>query len=390
MYYGVFSSLNTAYIDSVNIYKNTYPLHYGGKTAGLVELFSDNSQPERITGNVVLDLMTISSDIRIPLSTNSYFSVAGRSTIRKVNNDQFNTFNSPVQNDPLVQSFSERVNDRKNDPNFTFYDVNAKYQYRNNKNDIFAINFYRSGDDVNNTFRTAIMDANQNELKLIGIDNEDWSNTAASMQYSKNLSSKIRLNSTAYFTQYANEELNDIKLDKKMKKGGPPLPNIPEMLDLNSDQKNELMDIGVDSYLDFRTGKNLIKVGLMATYHDIHYQFSDNRMSKLVGNDEFYELAGYAGYDFRLGDRLEISTGLRSTYFTNLEATKFSPRILMHYQLSDRILFKSSYNIENQVIRLFNFEYRGEPMELWVSAGGNEIPVLRSHIRYSSSQLSVH
>ena len=47
-YYGIFSSVNTAYIDSVNIFKNSYPIEYGGKTAGLVELFSNSKQPEKI------------------------------------------------------------------------------------------------------------------------------------------------------------------------------------------------------------------------------------------------------------------------------------------------------------------------------------------------------
>ncbi|MEM9548481.1 MAG: carboxypeptidase-like regulatory domain-containing protein [Bacteroidota bacterium] len=378
-YYGIFSSLNAEYIDSVNIYKNTYPLHYGGKTAGLVELFSENSQPEKVEGNVAIDLMTATAEMRIPLSVHSNLSFAGRSTIREVNNQQFNTATNPFQTDALVQNFSQMVNDQKNDPDFTFYDFNAKYQYRNQKDDVFSLNFYRSADDVNNNFRTAIRDVNDNELKLIGTDTESWSNTAASMLFSKNISTGSRWNSTVFFTQYSNEEVNDLKLDKKRKKGGPMPQGLPDMADLSSDQTNELMDFGIDSHLDFRLGPGMAKIGMMTTYHDIEYEFSDNRKSKLAGSDEFYEIAGYAGYDFRLGRSIDVSTGLRSTYFTNLRATKFSPRILVNYLASDQIAFKSSFNIENQVIRQFDFEYRGEPMALWVSSGGNDIPVLRSH-----------
>ena len=49
-----------------------------------------------------------------------------------------------------------------------------------------------------------------------------------------------------------------------------------------------------------------------------------------------------------------------------------------NYQINDQFLLKSSFHIENQVIRQFYYEYRGEPMELWVNAGNNNIPVLRS------------
>ncbi|MCF6357308.1 MAG: carboxypeptidase-like regulatory domain-containing protein, partial [Draconibacterium sp.] len=130
-YYGIFSGVNTAYIDSVNLFKNTYPLQYGGKTAGLVELFSDKAQPASTKVNLNLDFLTASGDVRIPISEKSHFSFAGRSTLKEVNNKQFNTIKSSTQNDIQVQSFSQKVDDRRNDPSFTFYDMNAKYQYRN-------------------------------------------------------------------------------------------------------------------------------------------------------------------------------------------------------------------------------------------------------------------
>ena len=41
--------------------------------------------------NLNLDLLTASADARIPLSENSHISIAGRSTIKEVNNQQFNT-----------------------------------------------------------------------------------------------------------------------------------------------------------------------------------------------------------------------------------------------------------------------------------------------------------
>jgi len=83
-YYGIFSGVNTAYIDSVNIFKNTYPLQYGGKTAGLVELFSSNTQPAETKGNINIDFLTASSDVVIPISKNSFVSVAARSTIKEM------------------------------------------------------------------------------------------------------------------------------------------------------------------------------------------------------------------------------------------------------------------------------------------------------------------
>lgn len=377
-YYGIFSGVNTAYIDSVHLFKNTYPLQYGGKTAGLVELFSDYVQPTSVEGNLYLDFLTASGDLRIPISDKSHFSLAGRSTFKEVNNQQFNTISTPLQENLQVETFSQKIEDNITDPSFTFYDVNAKYMYRINKNDFFSINFYRSSDNVNNTYKSTIQDKNENELNLTATNSQSWSNTAASMMFSKNITSRFRLNTTAYLTQYTNEEINNIKLNKKYKSGVFPPVNNPLMAILGSEQKNELMDLSVDSHLDFKHGHNTIKLGATVIHHDIEYAFNENNKDKLSGKDSFYEITGYGSYDFQLWDKVKLSSGLRVTNFTNLDATKLSPRILLQYQSSEKFTLKSSFNIENQVIRELSYEYRGEPMYLWVTAGQNDIPVLSS------------
>ena len=378
-YYGIFSSINTSYVDSVNIFKNTYPLHYGGKTAGLVEIFSDSNQPLATKANINLDLLTTSGDAIIPISKNSFLTIAGRSTLKQINNKQFNTAKTLKENDNQVISFFQKVDNRKNDPNLTFYDINVKYQYKNDNQDLFSFNFFRSNDEVNNDYKITINDFNDNELKLIVIDDQSWSNTAASMLFSKNVTPKIKWNSTAYYTQYSNQDITDIKLDKRYKPGDPPPPkNNPLTADLGSNQKNEILDLSFDSHLNYLFNNQSIKFGLNAIHHEIDYSFVENNIDKLKGKDNFLELTGYVGHSIKFWDKLSFNTGVRATYFTNLEETKFSPRVLANYQVSNQFLLKSSFHIENQVIRQFYYEYRGEPMELWVTAGQNKIPVLRS------------
>ncbi|MDF1694969.1 MAG: TonB-dependent receptor plug domain-containing protein [Saprospiraceae bacterium] len=378
-YYGIFSSLNTAYIDSVNIFKNTYPIQYGGKTAGLVELFSSNEQASKVNGSVQLDLLTSSVSAAIPVTKNSTLSIAGRGTIKEVNNDQFNTVSSLRQNDTQIAFFSEKFDDRKNDPSFKFYDVNLKYLYQNENRDKFSINFFRSGDEVTNDFKISIRDLNENELKLVAIEDQSWFNTAASINYSKNVSSNLNWTSTAYVTSYSNQAITDFKLDKKYKPGQPPPPlNNPLTAELGSNQTNKLLDLSFDTHMNYTLNNQTFTLGLNGIHHDINYRFDDNKQNKLNGKDQFYELTGYAGYAMKLWDKLSLISGVRATYFSNLNQTKYSPRVLVQYPLTPRFLLKSSFHIENQVIRQFYYEYRGEPMELWVNAGQNNIPILRS------------
>ena len=378
-YYGIFSGVNTAYIDSVNIFKNTYPLEYGGKTAGLVELFSNQKIPTKTKTSLYLDFLTASANTRIPLSKNSQLSIAGRSTLKAVNNKQFNTFRTPAQSNPLIQSFSQNVDDRKNDPNFNFYDLNAKYQYRNDQNDILSINIFRSNDKVDYSYKTTIKDPNENELNLNVNNDQSWSNTAASVLWSKNIHSNLKWHTSSYFTFYKNEDIFELKLNKKYKSGIPSPPgDNPLMVDLGFDQTNELMDVGVDSHIEYLHKKQTFKLGFSGVHHSIDYLFLENKKIKLFGKDNFVEATGYIGHNIQLWDKVNFSSGLRATYFSNIGETKFSPRFLLHYQATDHLSFKSSFSIENQVIRQLYYEYRGQPMELWVSAGMNDIPVLRS------------
>lgn len=378
-YYGIFSSLNTSFIDSANIYKNTYPIQYGGKTGGLIELFSDSKQAQKPSASVSVDLLTANVTAAIPLTSNSKLSIAGRSTLREVNNDQFNTVGSFRQNDSQIELFSQIIDNRRNDPSFTFYDLNAKYHYKADDKSTFSLNFFRSSDEVFNDYKITIRDFNNNQLKLIAIEDQSWSNTAASMIFSKPLHKQWNWTTTAYYTSYTNQAINDFMLDKKYKPGNPPPPpNNPLMANLGAKQNNEISDVSVDSHIEYKLGDQKITLGINAIQHDINYSFEENLQNKLVGNDLFYELSAYSAYNFKLGSKLSINTGLRATYFTNIEQTRYSPRLLLHYPLSENVLLKSSFHIENQAIRQFYYEYRGEPMELWVNADQKEIPVLRS------------
>lgn len=377
-YYGIFSAINTEYIDSVSIYKNTYPLEYGGRTGGLVELFSDNSHSEHTSANVNLDLLTASGSMTIPLSQKSQISIVGRSTIREINNEQFNTVNTQNLLNSQIESFNQKIDNRKNDPSFTFYDINSKFQYQNESN-YFSVNFFRSEDDVKNDYKISIQDLNENEIKLIAIDDQSWSNTAGSLQWTKRLSTNMNWSSSAYFTHYSNEHINDFKLDKKYKPGLPPPPeNNPLTAQLGAQQTNEVKDVGFDSHLEYSNKKYTLKAGFSGIQHSIEYLFRENNKFKIGGGVRFSEIASYAGMGWKFWNKFSINSGLRATYFTNLKEYRLSPRVLLNYDINQNIAFKTSYHIENQVIRQFYFEYRGEPMELWVAAGQNGIPVLRS------------
>lgn len=371
-YYGIFSGVNTFYIDSVNLFKNTYPLQYGGKTAGLVELFSDNNQPTKTIATANLDLLTASGIVTIPINSNSNLSVAGRSTITNVSNKQFNTVNSTQQENQQVQNFKEKAKNQNSDPSFKFYDVNAKYQWTSSKNSL-KLNFFRSADHVENKYNIKIADNLKNQLNIDATEDQKWSTSASSFIWDSKLNNKLSWHTRTFYSQYINDEINDLVLDRKYNNASPSQP-----IDLKSKQGNELTDIGFDSFFDYKIKNQSIKLGLTSTQHKIDYIFKENEKIKIQGNESFLELGGYAGYKRQLGKKLNLTAGLRAIYYSNIKEIKLSPRLAANYNLSNIVKFKAAYGLEQQVVRQLDYEYRNQPLQLWVAAGNNNIPVLSS------------
>jgi ferric enterobactin receptor len=377
-YYGIFSGVNTSYIDSVNLFKNTYPLQYGGKTAGLVELFSDNNQPVKTTATANIDLLTASGIIKVPMSSNSNLSIAGRSTITDVNNNQFNTANSALQENQRIQNFKEKAKDQNSDPSFKFYDMNANYQWSNKANSV-KLNFFRSADHVDNKYNIELADNQKNQINLVAVEDQSWSTTASSFMWDSNLNNKLSWHSRTFFSQYKNDQKNDLILSKKYNPNSPlPNNNNPLLAELKSEQNNELTDIGIDSYFDYKLKNQSIKLGLTATHHKIDYTFKENAKVRIQGKESFLELGGYAGYERLFGEKLIINAGLRAIYYSNIKEVKLSPRIAANYSITNKVRFKAAYGFEQQVVRQLDYNYRNQPMQLWVSAGNNNIPVLTS------------
>ena len=371
-YYGIFSGVNTSYIDSVNMFKNIYPLQYGGKTAGLVELFSDSNQPNESNATANIDLLTASGIIKIPMNNNSNLSIAGRSTITNVSNKQFNTVHSTRLENQKIQDFREKAKDQNSDPSFKFYDVNAKYQWTNKSNSL-KLNLFRSADYVENKYNIEIADNQKNQINLIANEDQSWSTTASSFIWDSNLNNKLSWHTRAFYSQYINDEKNDLELDKKFNTG----LSIP-LITLKSKQDNELTDTGLDSYFDYQLKNQSIKLGITSTHHKIDYAFKENTNVRIQGKESFLEFGGYVGYKRQLGKKLDITAGLRAIYYSNIEELKLSPRIATNYNISNKVRFKAAYGLEQQVVRQLDYNYRNEPMQLWVAAGSNNIPVLTS------------
>ena len=376
-YYGIFSSMNSAFIDTVNVYKNVFPLEFSGKTGGIVELLSSKKQVEKVKLDAEVNFLTASAIAKIPVSRKSMLTVAGRSTIKDVSNTQFNTVAPTALPDSIEQSLQDPIAGQRTNPNFNFWDINAKFQSQLSKTDFLNVNFFKSEDYFTNTYKRKINDKNKKDaINLDASEDETWSNLAGSIVYNKQFLNRLKISSRLSFTEYKNDADISYKIDQK--EDG---RNTPQ-LKLNAKQANHLMDIDADLHADLRIGENAFQVGIAAIRHDIKYNFDENDQKQIRDDDVVNEASTYMGYSLSLRQKFHLNTGLRATYYDKLEEVFFSPRISVNFDLTKNIFLKSGYSYYQQFIRGFQHEYRGETKSLWINAGSKfddtKIPVLES------------
>ena len=370
-YYGIFSAVNSNYIESINLYKNAFPIHYGGKTAGVVEMLSKNNIAQKPSLSAEVNLLTASVNVDLPITKKSSLSLSGRSTIGDVSNTKFNALTSRPLNEVVrTQNFSDNTATSQADPNFSFNDINAKFLWIPNEKSSISFNYYSSNDDFSLSSGLTRLNMQEQRIDLKTDNEEHWNNLGLSAIIKTTFGNGLNFDSRFFYSKYDNNNLTDLNIKNERAR----------VMDLQviASQSNQIQDIGLNTKASKKFGAYDLTAGLDAIQHDVVYQFSENKTDNLIGNDQVAEFAPYAALDLQMTDKLSFNLGARSSYYEGTQKSYLSPRTSFNYVASEKLKLKGSYSHNQQFIRELNYEYRGQPYQLWVSADQQEIPIIES------------
>ncbi len=375
-YFGIFNAIQGNYVDDIKLYRSYFPLEYGGKTGGIVKMSSRNDLQTNNSAYLNLDLMTATGALDLSLAPKVNLMLAGRTTLGDVGNSQFNGLsNSQPDSEITLESFSEPLEDFRTNPSFNFYDLHAKLLFRPSNQSRIALNSFFSNDEYKNGFENKVKSSNDNkEFFIQGEEKEDWRNTSFSLEYDLETNKKIAWSNVVYFSKFNGFGNAMFELSKPPNAPG---PGDNTLIDLEFDQRQEIEDIGIRTNVDIPWHNHILEIGTEVVRHQLDFKFDDNTNEKFKGKIEAFDVSAFAGTKFNF-DRLALHVGLRSTRFELVDKIFLSPRVLVQYQQSNALNFKSSFSHNQQFIRAFNYEYRGVPQSIWVSAGSNDVPVLQS------------
>lgn len=380
-FYGIFSAINPSIVNQVKVFKNAFPVEYGGRTAGVIDLASHGISELKIGGKLQADLLTTSAHLALPINEKMGLLIGGRMTNRNVaDTDLFSLINETdnLRNDNALTL--SKIN-----PAFKFHDLNAKWIWQISQQSAISASYFKGYDELNSTYEIFFETKNNRGNRRDDIKNTEtldefaqWDNQGASLQLDHQWNPKINTNiNLAYSTYNEDQSINSTLVREITRKPSPPKPGMPpnnqedprtETLTLTNNFSNAIKGTELNIKNAWEISE---KQQLVFGYHLVNNEVTsdlmvDNRTGlnqDLTGSQH----SGYLQYNLKGVNKFNLGLGLRSTYYTITQKNYLSPRISITYEASEQLHLKASCSQYYQFLRTNEREDRfGKSYDYWV------------------------
>ncbi|MFH0866397.1 MAG: TonB-dependent receptor [Bacteroidota bacterium] len=357
---GFFSVFNSDALKDVTLFKGNQPSEYGGRLSSVLDIRMKDGNDKKFGAEGGIGIISSRLKLEGPIvKDKGSFTVSGRRTYA----DLF-----------LKLSSDTSINQAK----LYFYDLNAKTNYRINKNNrVFLSGYF--GKDV---------------LGFSDIFSVDWGNATGTLRWNHLYSDKLFSNTSLIFSNY------DYKIHLSL--GSTDAQIISRIQNWNLKQ----------DYQYFVNSKHSIKFGFNSIYHKIIPGVvtleSDSNISQLnLTNKYAWENALYISNEYKANNLLSIEYGLRLSSFSALgpgdfyaydangnttDTTTYSsgqfvttyinpqPRISAKYILTEKSSVKASYARNIQYLHLISNSTSGNPTDAWIPTSNNVKPEIADQL----------
>lgn len=393
-FYGIFSAINPSIINQVKVFKNAFPVEYGGRTAGVIDLTTHSIVEPKIGGQIQADLLTTSAHLALPINEKMGLLIGGRTTNKNVADTELFS----LINETSVLDNNNAVTLTKINPEFKFYDFNAKWIWQIGQKSVVSASYFKGYDELNSFYEIAFDTKNnrgnkRNEVKNIETLDEfaKWDNQGASLQLDHQWNPRINTNLNLAYSTYSEDQSIHSTLVREITRKSSK-PNMPP-----NNQENSRIDTTlttVNKFSNAITGVELNiknawainkKQQLIFGYHLVHNEVKSNLFieDKKILNQDLTgsQHSAYAQYNLKEFKKLTLGLGLRNTYYTITKKNYLSPRISLSYKATDHVNLKASCSQYYQFLRTNEREDRfGKNYDYWVLSTDKrgELPVASS------------
>lgn len=348
-FFGTVSAFNANVISNIDVLKGGFGAEYGTRVSGVLDIQSKVAEFEgRTRGNFSLDLMSVNMMIESRVSDKVSFLIAGRRShtdLIKTNVFSKVTNNVTTGRPSEVSSFGQKSFIKNVNPEFGYYDINAKVNVKLGEGQKLGISFYNSGDElrvVDNDFQDNVATDVFYEQRYKEVT--AWGNTGASLNYEHQwtplLSSKMTLARSSSFRTYELDYFLDFHVE-----------GFGLYKDINVKDKNVISETSFRLDNQYQIDRNsVLNFGFFSIRNNIEYHNSFNLNSDGQSLRENANQIGlYVQQTYSPIPKLTVTGGLRGTYHSGTDNTYLEPRASLNYKLTP------SLNIKGAVGRYYQF-----------------------------------
>lgn len=351
--FGFVSIFSGEFIKSAELFKGYVPPDYGGRLSGVATMNMREGNRKEHQQSLQLGTTTASVHVEGPINggKGSYL-VGGRYFIP----------------DLFLRAYAESLVNNEGSGTFGFYDITAKVSYDlGDKNTIYA-NFYTGRDALNIGYKYSGTDRNNNEkFETKSSSGLNWGNIVGSVRLSSQLSNRLFMNTTAYYSLLTNEKISEYS-DMVLNENN------------HSSIKSKMGELGVKMLLQQNVNSwyNLSYGLHISTQNFIPqslYANNSGNISKIeYGDRDLHSGTIFLDNKFNI-NKFDINIGGRVSLFNNNNESvvAFEPRVSVSYMMKSSSLWVS-YVQNTQPLFSMN-QTVSLPIDYWIPfQNDNELP----------------
>jgi hypothetical protein len=384
--FGYFSAFNMDAVEEVQLSKGAFEARHGGRMSSVLEITGKTGKDKPGFG-AGASLLSVHGMGHMPLGGKTTLLVAGRRSFQgPLYNKILNLFTNNVSSQAGSSGPGRfgRFASFNSQPVSSFYDLNAKLQWKPDSKNRLTGAYYRGNDDLDNSRTFQIPDFIKQRLRQLGRevpselsiqDESGWANAGASAQWARQWSSRVESRVTLAWSHYGNDRERSMRVGTG--RGG--------LLERNTvDDLTARLDVPITF-----GSTQLFQLGGQVTSNDIAFDFESGtataptaasttaapRFGVLDRDERGRQIAAYAQHRAQFG-KLLINPGVRYTTYDRTSEGYVEPRLSASYQATPSLRLKAAVGRHNQFAsRIVREDLLQGNRDFWTLSDGQVVPV---------------
>ncbi len=356
--FGYVSLFSGEAISAMDIYKGYTSPSMGGKLSGVVDMAIKEGDHNHHNQTIQAGLITLEASADGPINKGrGSYAVSGR-----------------MFTPSLLLSATKSL--QLGLPMFNFYDLTAKVTYDLNTKHKLSLSAYSGSDDMNLSVSNDNINVFYGDLTGEGdITNSgeaydfssgiSWGNSLASLALTSNLSDRLKMKNSIYYTHLANNLSYNYTFEDSSN---------------SSATRSRSDEFGARSAFDLKLSNNYsLDFGAQASYQIFkpqHFTATNNEATNHAENHLQHLATGaiYVNNNIELGN-LALDLGLRAALYNNGEVNHatFEPRLSASYDFDETSSAWLSVARNSQPLYSLGEKYLSIPVDFWTPFSGKEL-----------------